>query len=362
MMRILIILLSSLAFANLHAACEDNVDKVQIFYINGMFTTSSAFESNKDAIQRFQNQYLSDFQSYSDVEGSYNFDESKFEQILEVTRQKIEDISNNNTNTFSLVIRKILNGDFKSISDLRKQFVIEYFADTAMFFVDSITEESDYLTAKAELSNLLQECPRVVLVTHSQGNFYGNALFNEMLARFTYPSGYRLSEYPMLGYMQIASPTNTPGGAAASIYPDLVGHITNDTDIAMFGVRQVIGSVPANYNSPVNENDFTGHGLESSYLAPTGQATNIAGQIDGIIRKMRPYPLHPQANTSSSALAGIGHSSISSALDIQFQSGAVYRYSGVPEAIFFGLLGAASQGGYFNEHVRNVYATEKLLD
>ena len=62
----------------------------------------------------------------------------------------------------------------------------------------------------------------------------------------------------------------------------------------------------------------------------------------------------------SSAMQGYGYSDINNYLDIQFTSGAVYRYSDVPEGTFNGLLGASSQGGYFNEAVRNVYFFERL--
>jgi len=59
-------------------------------------------------------------------------------------------------------------------------------------------------------------------------------------------------------------------------------------------------------------------------------------------------------------MQGYGYSGINNYLDIQFTSGAVYRYSEVPVAAFDGLHGASSQGGYFNEAVRNVYPFERL--
>ena len=224
-------------------------------------------------------------------------------------------------------------------------------------FLPSLTREK----AKASLVSLLDSCARVVLMTHSQGNFYGNALFNDLYATYEFPNGYPLAQYPMLGTIQIASPVDAPGGAAGTIYPEVVGHVTNDNDIVMAMVRNVLGgAVEANYNAPYNPEDFTGHALELSYLKQPGQAGEIADQMARIVFNLTPFPLHGQHSVVSSAIQGYGYTGINNYLDIQFTSGAVYRYSDVPEGTFDGLQGASSKGSYFNESVRNVYLFERL--
>jgi KTSC domain len=47
-------------------------------------------------------------------------------------------------------------------------------------------------------------------------------------------------------------------------------------------------------------------------------------------------------------------------LELEFQSGAVYRYLGVPEKVYRELLSAASQGRYFNQHIRNRFPYTKI--
>lgn len=42
-------------------------------------------------------------------------------------------------------------------------------------------------------------------------------------------------------------------------------------------------------------------------------------------------------------------------LEIEFNSGAVYRYLGVPARIYERLLKAESKGRYFNNEIRDVY-------
>lgn len=198
------------------------------------------------------------------------------------------------------------------------------------------------------------------MLTHSQGNFYGNAIFNEIYATYTFPNGYSIAQYPMLATMQIASPANVPGGAASGAWPEIVGHLTNDNDLVMAMVRGTLGSVRANYESPENPNDWTGHGLEASYLMPEGQALEIKHQMQSIASNLWPYPLNPQTTASSSALSGFGYSAINQILDIEFGNGGIYRYSNVPASIYEDLLNATSQGSFFNTYVRDAFIYERL--
>jgi hypothetical protein len=47
-------------------------------------------------------------------------------------------------------------------------------------------------------------------------------------------------------------------------------------------------------------------------------------------------------------------------LELEFQSGAVYRYLGVPEPIYRELLNAESKGRYFNQRIRNRFPYAKI--
>lgn len=63
---------------------------------------------------------------------------------------------------------------------------------------------------------------------------------------------------------------------------------------------------------------------------------------------------------SSSAIDGYGYSAINQILDVEFDAGGVYRYSNVTQSTFDGLKNASSQGGYFNEFIRNDHAFTQL--
>lgn len=60
----------------------------------------------------------------------------------------------------------------------------------------------------------------------------------------------------------------------------------------------------------------------------------------------------------SSNLSAVGYES--GLLRIQFHSGGIYDYSGVPESIYLGLMNAPSHGQYFWKFIRNVYPYRKV--
>jgi len=63
---------------------------------------------------------------------------------------------------------------------------------------------------------------------------------------------------------------------------------------------------------------------------------------------------------SSSNLRSIGYDADSSILEIEFNSGGVYQYQGVPQIEYDALLNAGSKGSYFNANIKNVFPCVKL--
>lgn len=63
---------------------------------------------------------------------------------------------------------------------------------------------------------------------------------------------------------------------------------------------------------------------------------------------------------SSSTIRAIGYEAESTTLEVEFNSGAVYQYHGVPQDLFDGLMQAESKGRYLNAHVKGSYGHTKL--
>lgn len=63
----------------------------------------------------------------------------------------------------------------------------------------------------------------------------------------------------------------------------------------------------------------------------------------------------------SEALRGVGYDARRRVLEIEFESGAVYRYFDVPARVHAALMAAESHGAYFSAHIRDAgFAFERL--
>ena len=62
----------------------------------------------------------------------------------------------------------------------------------------------------------------------------------------------------------------------------------------------------------------------------------------------------------SSSLVSIGFAREAHVLEIEFRSGAIYRYLGVPQTVFEALKNAESKGRYFAQSIRGKYEFQHL--
>lgn len=61
----------------------------------------------------------------------------------------------------------------------------------------------------------------------------------------------------------------------------------------------------------------------------------------------------------SSAISSVGYDPRSEVLEVEFSSGAVYDYFGVPPGIYRSLLKAPSKGKYVSRRIRDRYRFER---
>lgn len=69
--------------------------------------------------------------------------------------------------------------------------------------------------------------------------------------------------------------------------------------------------------------------------------------------------MHNRIPVDSAVIASVVYSA-DAALDIDFTSGARYRYFAVPAQVFHEFLAADSKGGFFNRRIRPCYQHAKL--
>lgn len=63
---------------------------------------------------------------------------------------------------------------------------------------------------------------------------------------------------------------------------------------------------------------------------------------------------------SSSDIASIGYDEDNQILEVEFNSGSVYQYSGVPSSEYDGIMSADSKGKYLHANIKNRYPFVKL--
>jgi hypothetical protein len=68
----------------------------------------------------------------------------------------------------------------------------------------------------------------------------------------------------------------------------------------------------------------------------------------------------PRTELNSTSLKAAAYCSPEALLELEFRSGASYRFGGVPEATYQELLRAESKGVYFNHHIRNRFPHTKM--
>ena len=63
---------------------------------------------------------------------------------------------------------------------------------------------------------------------------------------------------------------------------------------------------------------------------------------------------------ASSVIARLGYDQDTETLEVEFHTGRIYRYVGVPPSVYEALLNAESLGRYFNERIRDHYEFREI--
>jgi len=75
---------------------------------------------------------------------------------------------------------------------------------------------------------------------------------------------------------------------------------------------------------------------------------------------MKDFYTNNMTHVESSCLMAVSADKENNTMDVQFLSGAVYRYFEVPEHIFSELMNAESHGIYFSHNIRTKYNYTRL--
>jgi len=186
---------------------------------------------------------------------SYNDNESWFEQMLEVYTQR----TNENTRDFWIWLRHM---------DLAPEwFRATYQESIVQFQESSIYNDPDLVNHVNAYVRDLHSGKRVLIVAHSQGNFYANNAYRRI--RLEYP------QYAdNVGIVSVATPAAWVEGAnnLGTSRPEELYYTTNSADLIINLVRAFFpNTLPPNPEEPFSTGYFqASHGFVDTYLNPEG--------------------------------------------------------------------------------------------
>jgi hypothetical protein len=81
----------------------------------------------------------------------------------------------------------------------------------------------------------------------------------------------------------------------------------------------------------------------------------------GRTKQLRPSQIkHVWVEVDSSLVRAVAYDSETRALDVEFASGQIYSYSGVPQAIYDAFISSDTKGQFFNQVVRPTYDHKRV--
>lgn len=187
-----LLLFSSYAFSN---DCLPREYKLSIYYSNGMFNDIS---DSIIGLKNLENKVRFELKDYNTkYEISYNQSEAWYSQLIEVFSQKF-------TDSWSFFLLYI-SGDEPApnwFQDALRNTVIERHGDT---------NDEDLQNHVTEYRSAIEACSRVMIVAHSQGNFYANGAWSEIYRTRSASGKYEMQNFLSLGLLSVATPTSYVG-------------------------------------------------------------------------------------------------------------------------------------------------------
>lgn len=68
-----------------------------------------------------------------------------------------------------------------------------------------------------------------------------------------------------------------------------------------------------------------------------------------------------RTNVTSSNVKSVGYDEKNELLEIEFNSGGIYLYSGVPKQVYHDLMNASSHGKFVHQQIRGKYPYTRII-
>jgi hypothetical protein len=202
----------------------------------------------------------------------------------------------------------------------------------------------------------------LLIVAHSQGNFYANSAWDSIYGGKIKSDKYEMKNFPNIGLLSVATPAGHVGEWLLN--PDdhepITSYVTLINDWIINTIRILYDVLAANYINLNNDLDWKHHSFIDSYLNGDKTGDLIVQKINTKSSNLETLPFHRQ-NVKSSSLKSIGYLSLSNILEVEFvRNGSIYRNYDVPEEIYSNLMNAESHGSYFYVNIHSNFSYKKV--
>ena len=260
-MKLTIVLIAIIITTRLAAAagsieCDhpESSDKVRIYFANGVSNSMEDAYGSQDKVKSALGMQDKDFGL------AYNASENWFKQLIQVYVQRENDSDN-----FWYWTRHM--------DQAPQWFRDEYVQKVRKFNEDMVSNDPDLPKHIRQYVADLVSGKKVVIVAHSQGNFYANNAYRFIRSEY--------SEYKdSIGIVSVANPSNYVEGGGSYALDDV--YTTNPVDLIINLVRGVYpDTLPANVPPYDNPNSLIDHEFKETYFTPEprGYRSRIIGQI-----------------------------------------------------------------------------------
>ncbi len=230
-----------------------------LVYANGISTNKVKAAFNLNKIQTL----LDGRYGISEYHTAFNQPEDFLPQLAQVTTQHLMQ-ENNSTErqAWKEFAYRLLQPHKYNILDNAESLV-------SLFDEDNYVNDQDLQYHINDIYlPLLEDNKKVVILAHSQGNFYANRGWNAIKQL---PNGDILSK--QIGVVAVATPANYIAGDGL--------YTTNSLDLVIAGINlTALNPKAANATHPFSLEDITGHGLTEIYLDSGIDGTIIRNKIE----------------------------------------------------------------------------------
>ncbi len=240
-----------------YSECDhpNSPEEVRIYFANGMSNTFREAKESKRVLQNELGMQDKDFGI------AYNDDENWLLQLLHVYEQRKHE-----SDEFWYWLRHM--------NEAPQWFRDEYVQKVGRFNENMVRNDPDLQKHIRQYIADLVSGKKVVIVAHSQGNFYANNAYRYI--KINYPE-YKNS----IGIVSVATPSNWVEGGGSYVLNNV--YTNNPEDLIINLVRSVYpDTLPANVPPYDNPNSMIDHEFVGTYFAPDsigGYRARIVGQI-----------------------------------------------------------------------------------